>query len=609
MIESSAVNHFFIISTIRFLRGEQMALDFFEKIYRNLQIPVIVCENTEGFPVVFSNTSAHIMLSPSFSTQKLSDKGNSVFSLKDILKFKSREDESGFYNYLKINGTITGYKTPVNDFEGNATEAEITADTVEMNGGEYVVFYVHMAVREGELADANTPRDIMNAILNTAYHAADTGEAIRTIISLAGNYTKVSRVYIFEDIGNDMTRNTYEWCAEGVAPAITELQNLKKADYNYDTIMNASGMYITDDTRLLPEEDRKILYEMQGIKAVAILPLYYGNEPLGYIGFDDCDRFRKWSLREIRFLENMAGIISVFINRRNAETELLRSKEITKTILDNSEDIIYVSDLKEYRLLFVNKALARSVGKTVEELTGKTCYKELHVGKEAPCEFCPIPRLQDGPGKYIEGSYIWEHKNDITGKWYIVKDSILKWIDGKYAHIETAIDITDRKSYENRLKHLAATDNMTKIYNREWGYRFLKDLYEATDPGASYSLCFIDIDGLKRVNDTLGHAAGDSMIVQILDTIKLGIRKSDMLCRWGGDEFLLLLSCEVEDAKGIVKKIQQRLDVINNSHINNFALSFSYGVTAFKRQEGQSVDYLITVADELMYKDKMSKRI
>lgn len=392
----------------------------------------------------------------------------------------------------------------------------------------------------------------------------------------------------------------------GEEPAIQDLQNLCKDDYNYDTIVNPSGMYIADDVRTLPENDCAVL-EPQGIKSLAILPLYQQDKPIGYVGYDDCQNTRRWSREELTLLKGISSIVSSLIIRRNAETEIQRNQEALQTISDNIDSVIYVNDIETYEIKFVNRTLAGLVGMNPGQLIGRKCWQVLQKDMDGPCPFCPMPKLLNADGEPCGDPREWEHRNTVTGGWYWVKDSIIPWTDGKLTHFEVAIDITLRKQYEDQLHYYASTDAMTGVFSREWGDKLLQKEHEnAHMSGAPMSLCFLDLDGLKEINDVHGHEIGDEAIHNTCKAIKKRIRKDDMFCRWGGDEFIVLLKCKPDIAGTIMRKMQD--DLLPGGCQNSSApqLSFSYGVTDFTA--AASVDDAVAVADALMYENKKAKR-
>ncbi len=582
---------------------------FFENTFKNIPTPVIVCLRDEPNELVFVNPSAKIMLNPFLSMEKPKSE-KQIVPLDELMRFESGDAMRGIRGALSSFGSISHFPANVLTYEGETLSVSISANLVALDGADYYVLYLY-ELRQDEEQSILEQGSFVSLILHAAYDTVNVNAAIHKILEILGSYVHVSRVYIFEDLQNGFTRNTYEWCDVGVAPAIQDLQNLKKDDYNYDEIVS-TGMFVTDDIRELPDTSRKIL-AAQGIKSLAILTLYHGDTPLGYVGLDDCVDYRKWSKNEIQLLKQITNILVSLIERRNAEKKEALTFEILKTISDNIDSVIYVSDIQTYEIIFANKALSESLGIESEKLIGGTCWKLLQKGKEAPCEFCPIPQMVDSDGNIILGNYSWEFQNTITGKWYLVRDAIIKWIDGRDVHIETATDITGQKKHEEQLRYYASTDTMTGAYNREWGYKMIRKLMDkSADPDASpeeISLCFLDLDGLKSTNDTYGHDAGDEMILAIVKTIHSCIRKSDILCRWGGDEFIVLLRCNTQMAEKLMKRTQEALEVINRTGERPYMLSFSFGVVSLRQDVSMDVDAIISMADAKMYEQKVRKRI
>ncbi len=384
------------------------------------------------------------------------------------------------------------------------------------------------------------------------------------------------------------------------------MQDLKKDEYNYDVIID-SGIYVTDDVRTLPDEDREIL-EMQNIKSLALIPFFDNKKALGYVGFDDCDKYRVWSHNDIQFLQSISVLLATLIKRRKAEEGVKLSQDILKLITDNSDDIIFVNSLDDYKIKFASRSLADIVNATPNQLIGRTVWDIFNVNKEEAEDIGLMPTITLDTGKERSGTIVGEMTNLINGKTYLTRDNVIHWVDGELVHIQTAIDISARKEYEEQLRFFASTDVMTGIYNREWGSTVLEEKINGENPESGI-LCFIDVDGLKNTNDTFGHHAGDNLLQKTVDSVQnhLNLDK-DFICRWGGDEFLVWFSDTYDNADTRIKSIQEDLQKINQSKEYPFIFSFSYGLIPFTPNTGTTLDSLVTTADELMYKNKMNKR-
>lgn len=583
-----------------------MPVNFFEKTFKNLQMPVMVCKDEENYPLVFANTSARLLCNPMLSVEKLKDQDLNE-SLDDFLRFQKKATKDTFFETLNGMGAVTGYKASLLTEDNEPYTVFLSANKVDVDDENYFVIYANESDGGGKLTYADVDNTIATAF-QVAYQTNDIDEAINKILNIVGTYIDVSRVYIFEETSELMTRNTYEWCNDGIEPAIQDLQDLAKDDYNYNEIVE-SGMYITDDVRTLPDMDREIL-EMQGIKSLAIITLYAADHPLGYVGFDDNITYRKWGKAELQLLKGVSNILVALIVQRNALKQQKRSAEMVQTIMDKQTAIIYANDIETHKLVFVNQAFCEEMGITKEEALGKNCYEVIQKDRFEPCEFCPQKNMLDEDGNYSDESHTWDFQNTVTGKWYMATDNIFPWIDGRMVHLESAVEITNKKEYERQLEYFASTDTLTGVHNREWGYKAIGNniINPNRDPNKSSSLVFIDIDGLKDTNDKYGHDAGDNMLIETVNVIRDNIRQTDMIFRWGGDEFVLILEGVGDSAEAVMGKIQAGIDEFNEKYNLPYKLSFSYGITDFESDSLGDIDTLINRADKLMYEQKMAKR-
>jgi diguanylate cyclase (GGDEF)-like protein len=324
------------------------------------------------------------------------------------------------------------------------------------------------------------------------------------------------------------------------------------------------------------------------------------------VGFDDCEHTRKWSSSEINLLQNTANILVSLLVRRNTETETARTLNILQTITDNMDSIIYVNDVKTHELVFMNKALTDSLELEQQEPLGQFCWQTLQKARSGPCSFCPMNQMLDNQYNVVKTPLIWEFQSTKTGKWYLIKDDIIKWIDGRDVHIETATEITSQKIYEQELQQYATFDMMTGAYNREWGSRQLQGLLSNRHAleTQNNSLVFIDINDLKLVNDTYGHDVGDDLIRETVSIIRSCVRKVDVLCRWGGDEFVLILQCGEDTARRIMGDVCKKMDDISADGRKQYRLSISYGITPLDTSS-TNLETVIARADHLMYESKM----
>lgn len=173
-------------------------------------------------------------------------------------------------------------------------------------------------------------------------------------------------------------------------------------------------------------------------------------------------------------------------------------------------------------------------------------------------------------------------------------------------HSELKKEIEERKKTEKRLSYLATIDTLTKVYNRGTGLTLLSNQIKLTKRNKmNFCVCFIDLNGLKQVNDTYGHQEGDEFIITICNLIKETIRECDNICRIGGDEFLIIFpDCTEDSAKDILKRIVDSLRKMNKQSTKPYKLDFSYGILEVDEQCECNIDEVIELADKKMYEQK-----
>ena len=160
---------------------------------------------------------------------------------------------------------------------------------------------------------------------------------------------------------------------------------------------------------------------------------------------------------------------------------------------------------------------------------------------------------------------------------------------------------------ESALSAMALRDELTGLHNRRgWFARAEQELQRAARQGEERVLLFVDVDGLKQVNDLLGHRQGDQVIVAAADVLRRSSRGSDVLGRLGGDEFVLLL-CEQTDLLGIRGRVLETLARHNADSAVGFELRLSLGAHVWHPGDPCGLDELVRRADAVMYLDKADR--
>lgn len=294
--------------------------------------------------------------------------------------------------------------------------------------------------------------------------------------------------------------------------------------------------------------------------------------------------------------------------RRAAEDALQRSEEKYREILENMWESYVEADLRG-NLTFFNPATCAMLGYSGEELRGmhyrrfmdeetartavETFTKVYHTGVGLSLFESRLIR-KDGAVVYVETSL--NLRKDSAGK-VVGFSGIVR-------------DISERKRFEEELHRQSVSDAMTGLFNRR-GFVALaeKQMKIAERNRMEIVLLFADMDGLKWINDNLGHKKGDEAIIEAASVLREAFRESDIIARVGGDEFVVLaLGASLHHADAITGRFEECLRVRNAREGRDYKISISIGMVRCDPQESMSLDDLMTRADTLMYEQKKQRK-
>ncbi|OEH84607.1 hypothetical protein BHU72_08920 [Desulfuribacillus stibiiarsenatis] len=164
-------------------------------------------------------------------------------------------------------------------------------------------------------------------------------------------------------------------------------------------------------------------------------------------------------------------------------------------------------------------------------------------------------------------------------------------------------DECQRLTHElDKWKEYARKDDMTEILNKREGKKMLNHEIEvARTTGNPLTICFVDIDDLKTINDVLGHMEGDNLILNTARILKENIRKHDVVYRFGGDEFVIIFpNTTHQEAQEVCCRIEKKIEDYNLQS-TKFKLNISYGVCQYPTMNMPSITEYIQLADKKMY--------
>ncbi|MEG0014735.1 MAG: PAS domain-containing protein [Cellulosilyticaceae bacterium] len=236
--------------------------------------------------------------------------------------------------------------------------------------------------------------------------------------------------------------------------------------------------------------------------------------------------------------QGVAGVIIDVHDRKDREIELENQKNILRIIIDAVPEAIFYKD-KESKFIGYNKNFAEFYNKRgIEQIIGKTDL-EIYGDEEVAAQFIEQDRaiMSQKEAKYFE--YTIKDKEGNISTEENVKIPVIDDNGQVWGLVGLSRNITERKKLEKRLRYLSQTDMLTGLYNRYSFEKKIKELnYEQYLP---LGIVMGDVNGLKLVNDTLGHLEGDRLLKDIARVLNEACDQKGFAFRWGGDEFIILL--------------------------------------------------------------------
>lgn len=335
----------------------------------------------------------------------------------------------------------------------------------------------------------------------------------------------------------------------------------------------------------------------QQIKNVVCIPmLETGKNPLGFLSL-----FSRSKIRHLTAIENtmnlVANTIVSKIERTKFEEEQNSRAEDFRVLVESSPDFIARFD-KNFNCIYVNPALV-SAGFGVGDASG-AAHPEFRDQIEA------VLATGASSSKVYRGVTPSNKIYDVETRVVCERDK-----DGNVSGaIVISRDISDRVVLEEKLRKQAETDALTDLPNRRALTQQLNfALANAKRQDNHVGLLFVDLDRFKTVNDTLGHDMGDELLREAAKRLQEVIRESDMVARFGGDEFVVLLSA-INNPVDIVNISESIIDVLAQPYFLNVMatyLSASIGIANFP-DDARSASELIAHADQAMYIAKQQGR-
>lgn len=298
--------------------------------------------------------------------------------------------------------------------------------------------------------------------------------------------------------------------------------------------------------------------------------------------------------------KNEVAVILIDISEAVSTYNEKYQSNILNTVIDNIPELIFYKD-KNLRYIGGNKECRKFYKERgVLDIVGKTDI-ELPIDKEFTknCTIHDNIVLDTKKPLHIEEKKLIENSNEYQ-VFETIKTPIISGSGDVLGLVGIVRDVTKQKKIEDKLRYLSYTDELTGLYNRSYFYETFPKLVEKNK--LPIGIVSGDVNGLKIINDTLGHTEGDKLLKSISNILLEASTSKDMVFRWGGDEFIVILpnSSDLE-CKSFIEKV----NTLCNQDINkNFKLSIAQGYSLFR--EGDDIDYVLSDSENKAYREKVS---
>ena len=294
--------------------------------------------------------------------------------------------------------------------------------------------------------------------------------------------------------------------------------------------------------------------------------------------------------------------------RKRAEESVIRSRDFYRTLMDELPNPIRLADT-DGKCYYFNRAWLAYTGRRMDEELSDAWMENIHPDDgERVRSLYRISLLE-------QRHFIVEYRLRHAGggyRWVVESGNPYRGIDGRFAgFISSSLDIHERKALQDTLETISISDELTGLLNRRGFFTLAKQQIKiANRTVRRLFLIFGDLDGLKTVNDSLGHAAGDLMLVGTARILREVFRESDIIARLGGDEFAVLITedSSTPDTATVLDRLRNAIRIHNERAPGGPSISLSIGLQVYDPGTPVSFDKLISQADALMYEEKKLKK-
>lgn len=536
------------LGNVQGLKGFQLQ----DGVYNNGHTPMLIIDSATG-AIIDGNRAAYSYYGyTSEELRQLNITDINVLDKQEVFRQIAQAEEQG-RKYFEFRHRLA---------DGTIREVEVYSGPLYMEGEKVLFSIIHDIQDKKELEEkAQQQESFFRNLFENSPEAIAILDNEFGVLNINQSFERLFQYTLEEIIGRNITQ------------VICEEKLYNESSYFKDCIQH--GEFVRRETQRLRRDGRLISVSFLGY------PIFSEGKQIGvYVIYSDLS-----AVKEIASKERLFG-----------------------EIFKNNTVGVMVTDI-EGSIKWINPSFTRITGYEINDVIGQNpCI--LKSGQQDAEFYSNMWNSILSIGKW-QGEIFNKRKNgEIYEQWLniiAIKDDF----DQTEYFVGMISDITDAKKQEHRIEVLTNTDGLTGLHNRDYflnklNYELLSRKKEV-DLKKELAVVFLDIDDFKSINDTLGHLVGDLILRDFSKRLKESIRESDLAARFGGDEFIILLSSIKEDHE-IISIAGRILEATNKPFfIDNIELHItaSLGIARYPK-DGQDSTSLIRNADIAMYKSKSS---
>ncbi|MBM3285417.1 MAG: diguanylate cyclase, partial [Candidatus Aminicenantes bacterium] len=529
----------------------------------------------------------------------------SFFKMNAMDFYKDPLDRSRWREKMERQGMVNSYEVEMVRLDGSTIWVEDNSRVIRDNTGKTLYYEGSLQnISERKRTEEEFRRMLVaNATLAELSNALLSSETIEAISKLVLDNARALTGSVIGYVSYIDSLTGHHICAAMSAEFGEIFQIKEKKDISgkitglwrwpLDTKRPLLTNSASEDPRLAVPDQKKI-----PISRVISTPVLLGDRLLGQISVANASR--DYTELDLSTMERLASIYAVAIERWRADDAIVRARDFYTTILEEFPTLIWRSGLDGQRDYF-NKTWLGFTGRSLQQELGDKWMNGVH-SEDVP-DVLRIHQNSFRARKPFETEFRLRRYDGVY-RWVIDSGRPFFDLEGKFAgFIGTCLDITEKKVIEEQLRDMSHRDGLTQLFNRSFFEEEMARIEKSRD--YPITILMVDVDELKKTNDTYGHAEGDKLLLRTAEILRITFRPDDIIARIGGDEFAVILpGMDATVARTTVSRLKSRLEEHNQSYRDR-PLRLSLGIATASK--GTPMARVLREADERMYQDKIAK--